>query len=244
MNAQYPDLAQKQVIITGGANGIGESMVRLFSEQGAVIHFCDIDAEKGAALESELENCRFTEVDLEQPDQIASWIGAIETIDVLINNAAKDPRIPLQDLTVEAWDSLVALNLRAQMLTVRESSSKFRRPASVINFSSITFHLAPAEMAAYVATKGGILAMSRALARELGPSGVRVNTISPGWIMTERQLREFVDEGTKAMIRERQCQPELLEPEEIAQIALFLASSASGALTGQEILADRGWYFS
>jgi len=114
----------------------------------------------------------------------------------------------------------------------------------VINFSSITFHLAPPNMSAYVATKGGILSMSRSLARELGPAGVRVNTISPGWIMTERQLAEFVDEETKAMIRDRQCMPDLIEPGRIAEVALFLASEVSDAITGQEILADRGWYHS
>jgi NAD(P)-dependent dehydrogenase (short-subunit alcohol dehydrogenase family) len=130
------------------------------------------------------------------------------------------------------------------MLTVREAMPRFSKPASVINFSSVTFHLGPTDMAAYVASKGGILAMSRSLARELGPSGVRVNTISPGWIMTERQLEQFVDDETKAFILERQCQPALLQPSEIAEVALFLASSASAAITGQEILADRGWYFS
>lgn len=239
MTANYTDLKGKNVLITGGANGIGEAMVHQFHQQGAVVHFCDIDEAKGKSLPG-----NFTNVDLREPEQISQWISSIESVDVLINNAANDPRIPLAELSVEAWDELMALNLRSQMLTVREAISRFSKPASVINFSSITFHLGPTEMAAYVASKGGILAMSRSLARELGPEGIRVNTISPGWIMTERQLEQFVDDDTKALIRDRQCQPELLQPAEIAAVALFLASEASAALTGQEILADRGWYFS
>lgn len=244
MNARYNDLENKNVVITGGANGIGESMVNAFHEQGARVHFCDIDLEKGRQLEQDLPRASYQAVDLTAPAEIENWIGSLDSIDVLINNAANDPRIPLSELTVEKWDRLVALNVRSYMLTVRAALSRFRVPVSVINFSSVTFHLAPADMSAYVATKGGILALSRSLARELGKSGVRVNTISPGWVMTERQLRQFVDDGTRNMLRERQCQPDLLEPSEIAEVALFLASSASGAITGQELLADRGWYHS
>jgi NAD(P)-dependent dehydrogenase (short-subunit alcohol dehydrogenase family) len=96
-------------------------------------------------------------------------------------------------------------------------------------------------MSAYVATKAGIIGLTRSLARELGPRGIRVNTVSPGWVMTERQLREHVTPATKKLIRKSQCVPELLQPEEIAQVILFLASQASAAITGQEILADRGW---
>ena len=113
--------------------------------------------------------------------------------------------------------------------------------ASIINFSSITFHVSPKEMTAYVATKAGIQGFTRALARELGPRGIRVNTISPGWIMTPRQLEQFVTPSVKRMIKSVQCIPDLIQPKEIASVALFLASTASSAMTGQELLADRGW---
>ena len=99
-------------------------------------------------------------------------------------------------------------------------------------------------MTSYVATKGGVIGFTRALARELGPKRIRVNTLSPGWVMTERQLEEHVRPSTKTLIRRAQCVPDLLQPDEIADIALFLASDASRAITGQEILADRGWYHS
>jgi NAD(P)-dependent dehydrogenase (short-subunit alcohol dehydrogenase family) len=96
-------------------------------------------------------------------------------------------------------------------------------------------------MAAYVATKGGVIGFTRSLARELGPRRIRVNTVSPGWVMTERQLRQYVTPATRKLIRRSQCVPDLLQPEEIADVILFLASDASRAITGQAILADRGW---
>ena len=110
-----------------------------------------------------------------------------------------------------------------------------------VNLASITWHLAPATMSAYVGTKGGILGFTRALARELGPRRIRVNAVSPGWIMTERQLRQYVTPAVKRLIRTSQSIPDLIQPGEIADVVLFLASDASAAITGQEILADRGW---
>lgn len=242
MSPRYEDLTNRTVVITGGANGIGRAMVEAFHAQGTRVEFCDVDVQAGTALEASLENTRFLEVDLRDPHQIQGWIESIDSIAVLINNAACDPRIPLKDLTVEAWDNLLNVNLRSHMLTAQAAIPKFQTPASVINFCSVTFHQGPAEMTAYVASKGGILSLTKSLARELGPMGVRVNTLSPGWIMTERQQREHVTDDVRQMLRERQCQPDLLEPNEIANVALFLASSASSAITGQELLADRGWF--
>jgi NAD(P)-dependent dehydrogenase (short-subunit alcohol dehydrogenase family) len=124
----------------------------------------------------------------------------------------------------------------------RETAPHMAKGAgAIINLASITFHIAPAAMSAYVATKGGVLGFTRSLARELGPRGIRVNTVSPGWIMTERQMKQFVTPTVKRLIRRSQCVPDLLQPEDIADVVLFLASGASRAITGQEILADRGW---
>lgn len=243
--AEY-DLQGKTVLVTGGANGIGAAMVRAFSAQGAVVAFCDKDTKAGRALAMELgPPAVFTRVDLAQERQIQSWIKRTaktrKTIDVLVNNAAKDPRIPLRELTARRWDELFAGNLRACFLAAREAVPHMKPGSSIINFSSITFHIAPPEMAAYVATKGGVQGLTRSLARELGPKRIRVNTISPGWIMTERQLKDYVDASVKRLIRRSQCVPDLLRPEDIAEVALFLAGDASRAITGQEILADRGW---
>jgi len=113
---------------------------------------------------------------------------------------------------------------------------------SIVNLCSVTFHSGPVNMSAYVATKGGVLGFTRSLARELGPRCIRVNAVSPGWIMTERQLREYVTPAVKRMVRDAQCVETSLGPEEIADVVLFLASDSSRAMTGQELLADRGWY--
>jgi D-xylose 1-dehydrogenase len=242
----YPELKDKIALVTGGANGIGAAIVRAFSEQSARVFFCDTDASAGRALQKVLgDGAVFSKVDLRSERQVCRWIAAVgarcKTIHVLVNNAASDPRIPLHKTTVAAWDDLFARNLRAYFLTSREATKWMSRGASIINLASITFYNSPANMAAYVATKGGVLGFTRSLARELGPRRIRVNTLSPGWIMTERQLRQYVTPAIKRLIRTSQCIPDLIQPQEIASVALFLASKASVALTGQEILADRGW---
>jgi NAD(P)-dependent dehydrogenase (short-subunit alcohol dehydrogenase family) len=246
----YADLHKRSVIVTGGANGIGEAIVRAFHAQEAVVHFCDTDAVAGQALAKELgEGVFFTRVDLTREAQIVRWVKNItkggRPIHALVNNAARDPRMELESMSLRDWDDLFATNLRAYFLMARETARHLpRNTGAIVNLASITFHLAPSPMTAYVATKGGVLGFTRSLARELGPRGIRVNTVSPGWVMTERQLKEFVTAATKRLIRRSQCVPQLLQPAEIADVVLFLASDASRAVTGQEILADRGWMHS
>jgi NAD(P)-dependent dehydrogenase (short-subunit alcohol dehydrogenase family) len=244
--AKSPELRNRNVLLTGGANGIGAATVRAFHAHGARVFFCDVDARAGKALAIELgEGAFFSTLDLRRERQICRWIEQIGTrfqrIHVLVNNAAADPRIGLEDTTAEQWDELFARNLRAYFLTSRQCVPLMRDGGAIINFSSITTHTGPAKMSAYVATKSGILGFTRSLARELGPRGIRVNAISPGWVMTERQLRQYVTPAVKRLIKESQCIRVLIQPEEIASVVLFLASDASRAITGQEILVDRGW---
>lgn len=235
------------MVVTGGANGIGEAIVRAFQRQRARVFFCDCDAKKGKALAKALgSGVTFSEVDLRVEKEVCEWVAGIgklaKQIDVLVNNAAADPRCELTKMSTAKWDELFALNLRAYFLTCREASPYFaKRGASVVNFSSITFHTGPTVMSAYVATKAGIMGFTRSLARELGPRNIRVNTVSPGWTMTERQLRQFVTPAVKKLIRKAQCIPDLVQPEELGEVVAFLASDASRAITGQEILVDRGW---
>lgn len=245
----YPDLRDQNVLVTGGANGIGAAIVRAFHSQGAGVFFCDADGAAGTALAKELgERVSFTRVDLTKEAQIVRWVKQVAktagkgTVRVLVNNAARDPRMTLESMSARDWDDLFATNLRAYFLMCRETVPHMPDGAgAIINLASITFHKGPAPMSAYVATKGGVMGFTRSLARELGPRGIRVNTVSPGWIMTARQLKQFVTPAVKRLIRESQCIPDLLQPDEIAEVVLFLASSASRAITGQEILADRGW---
>ena len=149
--------------------------------------------------------------------------------------------LEFEDVSAKDWDDLFAGNLRGYFLTCREASPHLAKGASVINFSSITRFNGPEEMSTYVATKAGAIGLSRSLARELGSRRIRVNTISPGWIMTDRQLDEHVTPAIKRELRKIQCIPDLNQPDEVADVALFLASDASRAVTGQDILVDRGW---
>jgi len=244
--AAYSELKARNVLVTGGANGIGAAIVRAFREQEARVFFCDIDAPAGLRLARELgDSVRFDKVDLCEEGQVRRWMADIgarcQQIHVLVNNAASDPRMALERTSTRDWDRLFARNLRAYFLTCREASPWMRRGASIINLSSITIHTGPALMSAYVATKAGILGFTRSLARELGPRGIRVNTVSPGWVMTERQLRQYITPAIKRLVKQSQCIPKLIQPEEIAGVAVFLACEASRAVTGQEILVDRGW---
>ena len=244
--ATYDELAGRLVLITGGANGIGRAMVEAFHVQEAVVCFCDLDEKAGARLAKRLgDRAEFAKVNLTSEADIKRWVARLAKrhgdIHVLINNAARDPRIALEDVTAKAWDDLFAANIRAYFLTCREASPHLAKGASIVNFSSITFYTAPVNMSAYVATKAAAIGLTRSLARELGPRRIRVNTISPGWIMTDRQLSDHVTPAVKRQIRREQCIPNLNQPDEVADVALFLASDASCAVTGQEILVDRGW---
>ena len=243
---QYPELKGQTIVLTGGANGIGEATVRAFRAQGARVFFCDVDAHAGERLAKEPgPDCHFTKVDLEHEREIVHWIQRVakksRRIHALVNNAARDPRIALEDTTVEDWDHLFATNLRAMFLTCRECVPLMQRGSAIVNFASITFYNSPVQMTAYVATKGGVMGFTRALARELGPRRIRVNTVSPGWIMTERQLRMYITPAVKKLIKRSQAIPDLNLPEEIADVVLFLTGNGSRAITGQEILVDRGW---
>ena len=244
--AVYDELAGRLVLITGGANGIGRAMVEAFHVQEAVVCFCDLDEKAGARLAKRLgDQAEFAKVNLTSEAEIKRWMARVAKrhgdIHVLINNAAYDPRIALEDVTTKAWDDLFAINIRAYFLACREASLHLAKGASIVNFSSITFYTAPVNMSAYVATKAAAIGLTRSLARELGPRRIRVNTISPGWIMTERQLSDHVTPAVKRQIRREQCIPDLNQPDEVADVALFLASDSSRAVTGQEILVDRGW---
>jgi NAD(P)-dependent dehydrogenase (short-subunit alcohol dehydrogenase family) len=184
-------------------------------------------------------------VDLQHEREIAQWVRGVgkksRRIHALVNNAARDPRIAIEDTTVEDWDRLFATNLRGMFLMCRECLPLMQRGSAIVNLASITFYNSPANMSAYVATKGGVIGFTRSLSREVGPRRIRVNTVSPGWIMTERQLRQYVTPAVKKLIKRSQAMPDLNTPEEIAAVILFLTSDGSSAITGQEILVDRGW---
>jgi len=243
---QFPELADKAVLITGGANGIGAATVRMFHQQGARVFFCDRDSGRGEAFARELgASANFRTVDLTAEKEILEWVksikAAVGSIRVLVNNAGRDPRIPFLETSAQQWDDLFAVNARAAFLLARECAPTMPPGASIINLTSVTLYNSPQQLVAYVSTKGAMLGFTRCLARELGSRRIRVNCVSPGWVFTERQLRDHLNDDALRLIDAHQCIPDHIQPDEIARIILFLASDLSAAMTGQEILADRGW---
>jgi NAD(P)-dependent dehydrogenase (short-subunit alcohol dehydrogenase family) len=240
-------LAGRNIVVTGGTSGIGAAFVKAFHRAGGHVYFCGRSRHLGESLAAALgpERISYTKADLTRETDLADWFGHIREkaarIDCLINNAAKDDRRTIEEMTVEEWDSYNALNMRPYFLACKLALPLLVSGSSIINLSSVVFHLGYKHLSAYASTKGAIIGFTRSLARELGPRGVRVNTLSPGWTMTEKQIRERVTPESEAMVREAQCLPDLLQPDEVADVALFLASPMSRAITGQNIYACHGW---
>ncbi len=201
-----------------------------------------------AAPEARAVPVSFVRADLAREADIKKMIrGVIRNhgrIDLLINNAAVDTRIPLEKTSARHWQTMTDINLRHAFLTIREAAPQMKKQHAgvIVNFSSMAFFAGVSGYIAYLASKAGIIGLTRGLARELGPHNIRVNAVAPGWVMTERQLRLWVKPGDKENCLERQCLKELLQPDEIARVVAFLCSDASRAITGQVILADKGWH--
>lgn len=245
MSARYPDLEGRVVFITGGASGIGAAFVEAFTAQGARVAFVDIAAAEGEALARET-GARFTLCDVTRAadleyavDDAAAHFGAL---DVLINNVANDTRHEAADLTPAAWRANLAVNLDPVVIASR-AAYRIMQPVqrgAIINLSSINALLAPANMAAYVAAKAAINALTKSLAREWGAANIRVNAISPGWVVTERQLELWLTPEAEAAWMQQVALQRRIMPVDIADLALFLASDAAALITGQNIVIDGG----
>lgn len=249
--ARYPSLAGKGVFITGGASGIGESMVEHFVGQGSRVHFVDVNEAAGDGLVRRLAaasppptfvRCDVADVRALQAaiDDFGAGSGGI---DVLVNNAASDDRHPAAEVDAGYWRERLAINLDHQFFATQAAVKylKQKGAGSIINLSSIMVQMGASGAVAYVTAKGGIVAMTRALARELGADGIRVNCISPGWIMTRKQIERYLDEAGEARLVERQCLPAKLVPADVARMALFLAADDSEHCTSQNFIVDGGW---
>lgn len=250
--AHYPSLKDKPVFITGGASGIGASLVTHFCEQGSKVCFVDIDAQAAAALCDQIGRqtanaphflaCDLTDIPALRIaiEKAQSLVGDIM---VLVNNGANDQRHSLEELTVEYWDSRMAVNLRHQFFTAQAVIPGMRAAGggSIINFGSISWKIRSGGMPVYTAAKAAVNGLTRALARDYGKSGVRVNTVVPGWVMTERQKTLWLDEEGERTLDREQLLPGRLHPDDLARMVLFLAADDSRMCTGQEFVVDAGW---
>lgn len=250
--ATYPSLRDRVVLITGGATGIGESIVRHFAHQGSRVAFFDIQDEPAIALRNELSvagctaplyiHCDLTDIAAlrESVDRVIAALGAI---DVLVNNAGNDQRHTIEEVTPEYWDRSIATNLRSQFFMAQAVIPHMRKAGrgAIVNMSSIAWMIPSTGVPVYVTAKAGIVGLTRTLAHELGSSNIRVNAVLPGAIVTEKQKRLVYTPEYKAEIMASQALQRDILPEDVARLVLFLASDDSSAITNQSFIIDAGW---
>lgn len=248
MAAIYSDLEAQVVIVTGGAGGIGEAITRAFHAQGCKVGVLDIDAARGERLQAELGDAlRFVACDLTDIPALKAAIQAVRDafgpIDILINNAAHDERHDTLEVTEAYWDGRMAVNLKHQFFAAQAvlPDMKASGQGSIVNLGSTSWVIGQGGMAAYTACKSAVLGLTRSLARDFGPFGIRVNAIAPGWIMTERQLELWVTPETEQDIYTNQCLKRRLVPDDIARVVVFMSSEEAGAITNQHHVVDGGW---
>lgn len=244
----FPDLRGASVFITGGGNGIGAALTEGFLQQGAKVAF--VGRSDATAFANEMEAKHGTRP-LFIPCDItdtAALRQAIDTaaaahgpLDVLVNNAANDTRMVALDITEAQWDASQAVNLRAYFFAAQAAARQMQgRGGAIVNFSSISYMMGMAGLAPYIAANAGIMGLTRSLAREWGPHGIRVNALAPGWVLTERQRNLWVTPDSLAAHIDKQCLKEEILPADIVAPTLFLASRAARMMTGQTIAVDGG----
>ena len=250
--AKFGSLRGKRVFITGGGSGIGEALVTAFAEQGALVAFVDIAKDASETLAERIaaaghtaplfRHCDITDIGALQ-STIAELADKLGDFDVLVNNAANDQRHDTENVTLEYWNERIAINQRPMFFTCQSVLAGMKRQGggSIINVSSISWHAKGAGYPVYATTKAAVVGLTRSLARDLGPHGIRVNTVTPGWVMTQRQVDLWVDDAAEAEIKRMQCLPGKLMPAHIASMILFLAADDSAMCTSQEFIVDAGW---
>lgn len=249
--ARYPSLAGMPVVISGGASGIGEALVRNFAAQGARVGFVDIQDERGTALATELtaagQTALFTRCDITDTDAyqaaIAGFAGAHGDALALVNNAAHDQRHEWDEVTSAYWDDRMAVNLKHSFFAIQAVAPGMVKAGrgSIINTGSISWMIMSPKIPVYETAKAATHGLTRAMARELGKSGIRVNTLVPGWVMTERQLTHWIDASAEAQIDAQQALAGRVQPDDIARMALFLAADDSAMISAQQFIVDGGW---
>jgi NAD(P)-dependent dehydrogenase (short-subunit alcohol dehydrogenase family) len=245
--ARYPDLAGRTVFVSGGGSGIGAAFVRAFAAQDARVAFIDIDDAASQALAAELgASVRYRHCDVRDVAALQREIDdagrALGPITVLVNNAARDDRHALADVTPEYWDERMAVNLRHHFLATQAASKQMIGAGGgvVLNLGSVSWMRGRPQLAAYTTAKAAIMGLTRSLARELGVHGIRVNSIVPGAVVTARQLATWVTPDKEREYLEQQCLKFRVSEEDVARTALFLASDEARAITGQSIVVDAG----
>ena len=251
-HARYPSLLDKVVFITGGGTGIGAAMVEAFVLQKANVAFIDVQVEASKALAARLAAsgqaplfiaCDVTDVNaleaaMEEVRQRLGPIGA------LINNAANDQRQSVDEVSEEDWERTMAVNLKHQFFAAQVARRSMREigGGAIVNFSSVAWMVGVNQITVYATAKAAVVGLTKNLAREFGPDNIRVNAIAPGAVVTDRQRRLWMSDKDIADFKARQCLNRSLVAEDVAQLALFLASDDSAMITKQCFIVDGGLY--
>jgi len=248
--ATFHDLSGASVYITGGGSGIGAALTEGFLQQGAKVAFvgrsdatafCDEMAESYGGNRPHFMPCDITDVSALK----ATIDEAVERhgpLNALVNNAANDARHSIKDVDEAFWTKMLDINLKAYFFACQAALPGMRKTGagSIINFTSISYMMGNAGYPLYTMANSGINGLTRSLAREVGPDHIRVNAIAPGWVLTQKQKDMWVTEDALAAHLSRQCLPDALEPRDIVDAVLFLASDTSRMLTGQALVVDGG----
>ncbi|WP_430474676.1 SDR family NAD(P)-dependent oxidoreductase [Thalassospira lucentensis] len=251
MTASYHDIDGKSVLVTGGASGIGASIVRAFCAQGAHVGFFDIDDDAAQSLIDEIRGEHgvtpvYKSLDLRDqaaiPGAVREVSAAIGVIDILVNNAARDDRHAPEDIGPEQWRDGLDVNLSHHFFCAKAVAPgmKEKGAGSIINFSSVSYMMGLPDLVTYETAKAGIIGLTRALARDWSHDGIRVNAVTPGCIMTQRQLDLWITPEDEERIQEQQCVKRRLVGDDVAQMVLFLASDVSSACSSQNFIVDGG----
>ena len=250
--ARFPSLKGRSVFVTGGGSGIGAAMVEAFAAQDARVAFVDVATEASAALAARIESggrpapwwraCDVRDIAALQ-QAVADAAAALGDFHVLVNNVASDDRHTLESVTPEYWDDRMAINERPAFFAIQAVVPGMKRlgQGSVINLGSTGWQTKGAGYPCYAIAKSSVNGLTRGLARTLGEHRIRVNTVSPGWVMTERQVQKWLTPAGEEEIARNQCLPDKLQGEDIARMVLFLASDDARMCTAQEFKVDAGW---
>jgi NAD(P)-dependent dehydrogenase (short-subunit alcohol dehydrogenase family) len=248
--ADYPSLKEAVVYLTGGASGIGEETLRAFAAQGSRLGFVDLDAGRGKAVADELRangtTVEFEACDLRDIEALKRAFTALEAkigaATVLVNNAARDDRHGWQDVTAEYYDERIATNLRHMFFAIQAVAPGMiaAGKGSIINLGSNSWWEASGGMPVYTSAKAAVHGMTRSFARDLGKHRIRVNTVVPGWVMTQRQKELWATPEALERHLEDQCLPDLIEPVYLARMILFLASDDAAMCTANNYMVEAG----
>jgi D-xylose 1-dehydrogenase len=253
MSAIYPDLADMSVLVTGGASGIGEAIVAAFAAQKARVAAIDVDGGRLAKTAASIEATTGAKIETYAADLrdiaalrtgIAELSARTGSFKALVNNAGDDARHKWRDVTPELWDDRFAVNTRHQFFAAQAVAPAMAEAGggAIVNLGSISWMFGAAGLIAYTTAKSAIMGLTKSLARELGGLGIRVNSIAPGWVLTEKQIARATAEDPakfKAYL-DRQCLKEHLAPDDVAKLVLWLASAESRRCSGQTFVLDAG----